>query len=99
MFQIQDRRARRTEPGPLKGRWQKSRSPVARSVLGRTKWIIQHNVGRQVLVFGTQPVDRPRAERRITHEQATAVNFVQGVVVVGMVGPHRIDETNIIRHL
>ena len=35
----------------------------------------------------------------MSHEQAAAVNFVERVVVIRMVGPHRIDKANIIRHL
>ena len=97
--QIQHRRSCRAKRSSLMDWRQKPGRPVASSIFRRAQRISKDDIRWQILIFCPQPVDRPCPQSGIAHEQSTAVNLVESIVVIRMVSPHRIDQTNIIRHL
>ena len=63
-LQVQHRRAGGAEPRPLEDRRQETRLPVLDAVDRQPERVVEHDVGRQVLVLAAQAVDDPRPERR-----------------------------------
>ena len=92
--QIEDRRSLVAQARRLKRGRQESVRIIRRAA--ERPGVEQHHVARQILVLGTEPVRRPRAEARLADAHVAGVKLVTGGRVIVRVGLHRVDEAQVI---
>ena len=63
---------------------------------GRPRGIGQHDVGRQVLILGAQPVGDPGGQGRPAGDRHAGVHRPDGLLVVAVQGEHRADHGEVI---
>lgn len=99
LLEIEDGRTGGPERRALKRGREEAGRPVARAIFGQTQGIVKHDVSGKILIDGTEAVNGPRPECGITHEESAAVDFVQRIIVVGVIGPHGVDQADVVSHL
>ena len=95
-FEIQHRRTGRAESRALIHRRQIAGLPVLRAVDRQALGIVQHDVGRQVLVHAAQGVGDPRAHGRLAREHSPAVHLEKRRLVGQIRGEHRADHGDVV---
>ena len=78
----------RRQPGSL---------PIVDSPDRQTLGVVQHDIGRQVLVLRAQPVGDPRPGRRSVSQQSAGMNHVESRFVILGFGEHRPDQRDVVR--
>ncbi len=96
--QVQHRRARRAEARPLERRREEARLPALHAVDRQSAWVVQHDVGGQVLVLAAQAVDDPRPQRRPARPHLARVDEVDGRLVGQVRRVHGADERQVVHH-
>ena len=94
--QIQQGRALGAHAGALVHRRQPARLPVLDMVDRQALGIVQHHVGRQVLVLRAQAVRDPRTDGRPVRELAAALHDEDRRFVIEVRGEHRADEGDVV---
>ena len=87
-----------TEPDPLMAGGEEAAAPE--TSINRLATLIladENDVGRQVVVFGAEPVAEPGSERGATGELGSGLEEGDGGVVVYRLGMNRFHETEVIR--
>ena len=95
-IQIQHGRSLRAESGALIHRRQPGRLPVGNAIDRQPLGIVQHHVGRKVLVLGAQPVGDPGAYRRAAGDGAARLHEENGRLVVEMGPVHGANQGDVV---
>ncbi len=95
-LQIQYRRAFGAKSRALINRRQPRRLPVRNAIDRQALRVVEHHVGRQVLILRAQAVGHPRAHRRPAGDRAAGVHQEQRRLVIGMLAIHGADQRDVV---
>ena len=95
-IQIQHGRPLGAESGALIHRRQPGRLPVGDAVDRQSLGVVQHHVGGQVLILGSQPVGDPGAHRGTGGDRASRLHEEDGGLVVEVGPVHGADQGDIV---
>ena len=96
-FQIEQRQPLGAESRTLAHWREPAGMPVLDAVNREPFRVVQHDVGRQVLVLTPKSVYHPRAQGRPARNGAPAVHQVQGGLVIEVLAEHGSDKRDIVR--
>ena len=94
--QVENRRTGGAETRALIERRQEARLPVLHPVHRQSQWIVEHDVGGEVLALASQSVHHPRAERRMPGDHPPGLNQIHRRLVRNVRGVEGANERDVI---